>query len=402
MAQLAPFEKNPTIAVGVSGGADSMALLHLAAEWAQAQNGSVIAFTVDHAIREASAEEAKQVGKWAAKRQVPHVVLKWQEPDALAASLQQRARAARHALLEQAARERGILHLLIAHHEDDQAETVLLRLSKGSGPDGMAAMAAVTHKQHIRLLRPLLHFPRTRLIETCRERGQAWIDDPSNVSPRFARPRLRAVGDALAAEGLTAHNLALTALASGKTRAALERATADLLGRQASLFPQGYAEVRLKGWDAADSEVQRRALSLLVQVIGGGDYQLDAPALDDKGKTTLGNCLIDRTADKILIIREERNIQISQVLEPFKFIQWDRFEVWSSHPLSIGALGKHVPENASDLPQAILATQPAFRRDGQVVAVPTIGYYAEPDLKYACKARFSPGNAAGDASFAIV
>ena len=158
MARCSPFEKNPAIAIGVSGGADSMALLHLAHEWAQRQGGRVLALTVDHNIRVTSAGEAKQVGSWAAALGIEHVILKWSDPDPEASALQNRARQARHDLLANAAAAHGILHLAIGHHEDDQAETVLLRLSKGSGPDGLAGMSPVIHKLQIRLLRPLLGF----------------------------------------------------------------------------------------------------------------------------------------------------------------------------------------------------------------------------------------------------
>ncbi len=126
---------------------------------------------------------------------------------------------------------------MLAHPLDDQAETVLLRLAKGSGVDGLAAMAPVREAAEIRLLRPLLDITKARLRDTCRSFGQSWLDDPSNRSPRFARGRLRGVSAALAAEGLTPDRLAATARRAARARAALETAAAELLARCATLYP---------------------------------------------------------------------------------------------------------------------------------------------------------------------
>ena len=139
---LGPFEPAPLLAVGVSGGADSLALVLLADRWARARRGSVLALTVDHALRDGSAAEAAQVGHWLAARGIAHEVLRWDGPKP-ATAIQETARAARYRLLGQRCAGTGILHLLLAHHRDDQAETVLLRRAQGSGRDGLAGMAAI-------------------------------------------------------------------------------------------------------------------------------------------------------------------------------------------------------------------------------------------------------------------
>ena len=98
------------------------------------------------------------------------------------------ARAARYGLLEAACRGERILHLLVAHHYEDQAETVALRVARGSGAVGLAGMAAVREVHGLRVLRPLLAVPKARLMAILRQADWPWLDDPSNAEPRFAAP----------------------------------------------------------------------------------------------------------------------------------------------------------------------------------------------------------------------
>ena len=193
MAPFAPFENHPVLAVAVSGGRDSLALALLASEWAKARGGAIVALIVDHGLRPAAAREAKVTRELLARRGIEAAILCWSGAKPTH-GLQEAARAARYGLLFEACRERGILHLLVAHHADDQAETVAMRAARGSGADGLAGMAALVEQRHARLLRPLLPVPRARLTATLEALGVAWIDDPSNADPRFERVRLRAAG----------------------------------------------------------------------------------------------------------------------------------------------------------------------------------------------------------------
>jgi len=129
MDPLGPFESAPHLAVGVSGGADSLALVLLAARWARARGGTVTALTVDHGLRPEAAAEAEQVGRWMAERDIPHGVLRGTVP-LLPRNIQAEARALRHALLRGWCQHHGCLHLLLAHNLEDQAETLLLRLAR--------------------------------------------------------------------------------------------------------------------------------------------------------------------------------------------------------------------------------------------------------------------------------
>src|SRR5262249_13344993 len=192
MQAVGPFESRPRVAVAVSGGSDSMALALLAHDWATRRGGEIAALTVDHGLRTEAAAEARQVGRWLRGRGIAHRILRWRPPPgALSGGMQAAARAARYRLLADWGRQRGGLHVALAHQREDQAETVLLRLARGSGLDGLAAMAPIAERAGVRLIRPLLPIPRARLRATLAGAQQSWVDDPSNDDPAHARIRMR-------------------------------------------------------------------------------------------------------------------------------------------------------------------------------------------------------------------
>lgn len=336
MARLGPFESAPRLAVAVSGGADSMALCRLAEVWARRRGGSVLALTVDHGLRPEAAAEADEVGRWLAACGIAHAILRWSGPKP-SAGLQAAAREARYRLLEARCRAEGILHLLLAHHRDDQAETVLLRVARGSGVDGLAGMAALRELGGVRLLRPLLDVPRARLAATCAALGQPWLEDPSNRMPRFARARLREAGAILAREGLTSERLADVARRAGRARAALETATADWLGRTVTLYPEGYAELD-PALLAAPEEIALRALARCLLAVGGGRHpprleRLERPfdalgaAEGDAARLparTLAGCRLLPWRGRLLVCREAAAATERVALAPGDTVWWDR------------------------------------------------------------------------------
>ncbi|MCK5168079.1 MAG: tRNA lysidine(34) synthetase TilS, partial [Rhodospirillaceae bacterium] len=184
----------PHIAVGVSGGADSMALVLLLDDWVKPLGGSVLGITVDHGLRNYSAAEASQVGAWLKDKAINHKIVRWQSDPAQTSALQARARNARYELMAEICVGHGIKHLFVAHNMEDQAETFLMRLRRKSGLDGLGAMAKerkLDCNNNITLVRPLLSVPKVRLKDTLKTRSQPWVEDPSNNNTQFERVRTR-------------------------------------------------------------------------------------------------------------------------------------------------------------------------------------------------------------------
>jgi tRNA(Ile)-lysidine synthase len=233
-ALFAPFVRAKALLIAVSGGPDSTALLVMAAEWAKRRGKTRIeAATVDHALRPESANEAKGVGEICARLGVGHRVLQWKGVKPTS-RLQERAREARYRLLVDHAKAIGADAVMTAHHADDQAETVLFRLLRGSGLTGLRGMDVMTTRDGMTLARPLIMLKKRDLIAFANARGAPFIDDPSNVDPRFARTRLRALLARLDEEGLNAEALDRLARRARETEEALAHLTAEIETRVGS------------------------------------------------------------------------------------------------------------------------------------------------------------------------
>jgi tRNA(Ile)-lysidine synthase len=416
MARFDPFETRPLLAIAVSGGADSLALLILAERWARERGGQVMALTVDHRLREAAADEAASVARFCAARGIAHETL------ILGASvgggnLEAAARQARYARLAAWCLARGCLHLLVAHHREDQAETVLLRLARGSGVDGLAAMAPVRELPECRLLRPLLDVPQGRLRALLAAEGVAdWAIDPMNADPRFARARLRRAASLLKAAGLTPERLAVTAARLGDARAALEADVADLLARAVSSDPAGHAWLDPAALAAAPREIRLRALARLVATLSGGRYpprydRLLAAASGLGTARTLGGCRLVPRGGRVLVCREAAAVAGPEALVPGRRMLWDgRFLValaaGAPEGLTVGALGREtLPEPVRRMvPAAARAALPALRDAEDVVAVPPLGFFAEGWRSELLAAAFSfqPARSLASAGFTVV
>ena len=258
------------LGVAVSGGGDSTALLLLL--HAAARGRPLAAVTVDHRLRAESAREAAAVAALCAGRGIPHETLHWQGWDG-AGNLQDRARQARRALIAGWAREQGIGAVALGHTLDDQAETFLMRLARGSGVDGLAAMAAVTPDDGLVWLRPLLGVRRAALRDWLEAAGVAWAEDPSNADDRFDRVRARAALPALAALGLGPERLAATARAMARAREALEAATAELAAACVEEGAAGDLTLDPGPLRAAPEELRLRLLAAALVWVAGAVYR---------------------------------------------------------------------------------------------------------------------------------
>lgn len=390
MAAIGRFERRPLIAVAVSGGPDSLALMILADRWARERNGTAWGLVVDHRLRPESAAEAKTVVGWLAARSIPHALLVWHEPKPTT-RIQEAARDARYRLLAEWCTARGCLHLLTAHHRDDQAETYSIRRRAGSGSDGLAGMSAVRELVQVRLLRPLLRVPKARLVAFLDAERQPYISDPSNRNPAFERARLR----------LTVEEQPKTSAidceldANAKARIARERQLAALLARTLTLHPAGFAALDPAPLAAA-GELGERALDRVLGVLGGAVYPLRRQRLTRLREAlietptrahTLGGCRFVAWRGRVLVLREPSRTAPPLALAPGMAGLWDkrfdvRLPIHAPAPIEIGALGSqgaiNLDRNNLDkdnpLPRLLYPVLPAIWDKAGLAAVPHLGW----------------------------
>jgi tRNA(Ile)-lysidine synthase len=415
---LAPLLLAGTVlAVGVSGGPDSMALGLSTQRWAQAQGGDAVALIVDHGLRAESTAEAEQVAEWLRAQGMAAHILTWRGSKPTT-GVQAAAREARYQLLVDRCDAEGIRHLLLGHHRNDQAETFLLRLSRGSGIDGLACMAPRAHPPlskvtDVRILRPLLAVPKSRLIATLEAWGVAWVEDPSNSSLDFTRVRMRQALEGLESEGLTSERLSLTAKRMARARDALNAATNDLIDRAVRQDPTGYCEIALSDFCQAPDEISLRALGVMLRWAGGanGVLRLERAerlhtAIIDPGTEgfpgkTLGGCRVQvvgrSTGPALMICREPAAVDHRLSLRPGAKGKWDgRFRVSLRGRADSNALGgqaaplpevrclgesgwREISGAVSDarhreVPAPVRPSLPALWDHNGVAAVPLVGF----------------------------
>ena len=280
MAELSPFESSPHLLVAVSGGSDSMALTLLAAEWAAARDGQVTAVTINHQLRPESLAEAEQVANWLSQRKIHHHIINL-ENTALrdqTGNLAQNARQFRYAKLQDFAEQHGILHILLGHHQQDQAETFLQNLARGSGLDGLAAMSPISYRRQTRILRPLLSVSKSRLQATLQARHQDWLEDSSNNSPKFERNRIRLAVAARQELKLTDARLVLAADWCHKSKIVIHHEAARMMALCVVFLPPSSewparAIINANIWAKAAAETRGRILADILMKIGDQDFR---------------------------------------------------------------------------------------------------------------------------------
>jgi len=394
-APLAPF---PVAILAVSGGADSVALMRLAARWQKrhAPPAKLQVATVDHGLRAAAREEADWVARQAAALGFEHTTLTW-SGDKPSTGIQDAARQARYRLLAEHAHTvaaSGPVAVVTAHTEDDQAETLLMRLARGSGLDGLTVMAEQRALEAgCVLLRPLLGVSGARLRATLDAEAQTWIDDPSNDAERFERVRLRKARATLGALGLTNDKIALSARRLARAQAALDAGVRTLQNETGLDTHAGaYASFSYAQWRAAPEELRLRLLARLIASFGGQPEPLRlAPleALVDRLNepefegATLGGAIVCRHGEDVRVLREPGRAPLPAItLQPGGSAVWDgRFRVSAAAeataPIEVRALGaqgfaelRQQLEMPRGLPARAAASLPAFWRGAALIIAP--------------------------------
>ena len=430
MAALGPFGREPVIAAALSGGADSLALCLLADPWVRKRGGRLVALTVDHGLRPGSREEAGRVGDWLARRGIAHHVLRWRG-EKPRRGVQAAGREARYHLLREGCARHGALHLLLAHQREDQAETFLMRLARGSGVDGLAAMAPLSADRGILLLRPFLGTAKARLVATLRKANQPWIEDPSNRDPAFDRVRVRRASAALESAGMSAARLGRTARHMALARVTLEAGATDLLARAASVHAAGFCLVDPRALQAAEGEISLRALSRVLMCVAGAHYPprferltrlADAIAAGLGSARTLSGCRLAPWRGRILVCREAAAAAGPMSVRAGPSHRWDdRFTVRVSARAARPRLGFAVARlglggwrqlvaarpgiRESRLPTPVRSLVPALWRAGEVVSAPHLDFDRTPghgSSRIRFTARFEPPRPLSPGSSAVV
>lgn len=401
MKRFQPFEKAPHIAVGVSGGADSLALAILLSEWSLANGGRMTALIVDHGLREESAAEASAVSRQLFELNIENVILTWSSSN-IKSGIQAHARSGRYGLMEDWCRKSGVLHLAIAHHADDQAETFLMRLQKGSGPDGLSGIPRSRELTHCRIIRPLLDTRKEALISYLRAMDITWVEDPSNADQKFARSQVR---ETVQSKQLDVAGIVLSADRYARAREAAEVACAEWLARHGDLRPSGYLRMNKRAFFRTPDDVRLRILSRAATVIGGKTYppaihsveRLDE-SLERGRSSTVSAALFDVHGDEVIVCRENRNLP-----EPMRLsmpsTRWDgRFqidiepEVHRVKVLAFRCIAKEesdgfdLPKWFSNLPYRVRPSFPVFRLGDEILFTkPNSGEKERISLKFSPK-----------------
>jgi tRNA(Ile)-lysidine synthase len=308
LSALGPFEPQPHLAIAVSGGSDSMALLLLAQHWVQQQGGALTALTVDHRLREASTHEAQHVAQWCEARGIAHHILTPAHTHA-GNNLQAAARSWRYRALTDWCKAQHILHLLVAHHQGDLIETHLLLQARGATQDGAASMPRMRLMHGVRILRPLLAYSRNELREYLAAEHQDFIEDPSNSDTRFARVRLR---QQLSTSNAETHRTLAAIVHAGHMRAAHETALAEAAYRCVTWHVGNDVRMDAEAFYALEPELASTLLANLLRSLNGRSSRprrhetmhLYETLRTEAAKATLAGAIIVRRGACIQFMRE--------------------------------------------------------------------------------------------------
>lgn len=395
-----------SLAVALSGGADSMALTLLAQRWATAHNVSLIALTVDHRLRPESSTEALQVAQWMHQHNITHHIL---TPDHISAphNIQAAARQWRYDALSEYCRTHGIAHCLVAHTAGDNRETVEHALARGDTADGASGMAHVRMHRGVCFLRPLLEVERDTLETFLRRAGAHWVEDPSNRNMLFARVRNR---QKLHTNPARVHELNGILADARRERTAREMRVSQAASKLVDIHPLGYATLDLSGWLALDTPIADQLIADILRCIDGGPYRprgaevlrlTDALRRGDIFRRTLHRCELSTKSGTLTIARELSRVAAPLALQETGIICWDkRFDLHYTLPhdmsLTLRALG-HDGRKASPRYAALPLASPSLWHLDKCVAVPHMDTRALSGVHIALA--FSPAKALDAAPF---
>lgn len=370
------------VGVAVSGGGDSMALLHLYAQLAKSEGFQVEAVTINHGLRPAAVEEAALVASFCATHEIPHETLAWDDWDK-SGNLMAAARTARYRLIAGWAAKRGIDGVVLAHTRDDLAENFLMRLARKSGTDGLATMDIRFERHGVQWARPLTRQSRADLRDYLQRHDVAWAEDPTNDDDAFERTHARQALKELAPLGITTDVLASVSGSMRRASDALRQYT-RIESRRYIVQDQADLVLRLGLTGPLPAEIKRRLWAAAIQWVNGADHPPRQAAfldviqrLTSDGTTTVGGCQITRKGDDWRVTRELRAVQETVGLTHDIWDRRWRLDGPHAPDLQVRPLGEGITEcpdwRDTGFPRTSLIATPAIWRDATLVAAPTAG-----------------------------
>ena len=370
------------VALAVSGGSDSMALLRLVVQWAK-KSVKISVLTVDHGLRPEAAAEARQVAEWCANLSFDHHILRWEDVKPKT-GLQAKARAARYDLMSNWCIAHGVSFLLTAHTMDDQAETVLMRQARTDTAESLAGIWETAIWGGVKLFRPLLGQGKEELRSYLKSLGQPWIEDPSNDDVKFERVRVRQTLAHESKPDQRKMELAEIADRAGREARALASATELWITGQLTSYPEGFGIIPRAGFCELDPELQRRVLQQLIQIYGAGN-RAEPGELDHLSKWIMGQGLSRRTLGGAVLACRQTSVLIGREwgrISPLPVavsdsgeVLWDgRFLVRAPPKTQVVPVGTlQGVARREDIPNFVQQSLPAVLLGDGGVVIPNLG-----------------------------
>lgn len=388
LSRLLGSSRPSKIAVAVSGGADSMMACYMAKDFCSNYDIELYAVVVDHMLREESSIEAKDVADFLKDHDINVEILKW-NGDKPSSNIQAVARNERYKIISSYCKVNEIAHLITGHHADDQAETVFMRIMRGSGVDGISGINAISKIWDINVLRPMLSIDKESIIAAIEQIEWAYVDDPSNKNEKFARVQVRNFLSEPRWRFMKSKLLLLSKNA-GRSRDYLEQQTRLFLQDFCDVCPAGTFSINLNEFQSAHEEIALRSLCRILMYVGGSGVTTRLAQLERvyndlllngwKDRTLFG-CLIRVRRGNLIVMREWNDIPHLTNLIANCEVLWDgRFVVKSDvngyvKRLSVSDIKVYLDKyaSASRISYDVLKTLPfIFNDDGVIIAAPLL------------------------------
>lgn len=319
------------VAVAVSGGADSMCLTLLLDAFCKKNNIQLTALTVNHNIRKDSLSEAKWVHSFLKKKGINHIILNNEIPIGNT-SIEEDARQIRYDLLTSYCNKKNIPHLFIAHQIEDQVETFLSRLARGSGIDGLSAIKEISKRDGVFLVRPFLNVSKRDITKWLEKNAITWVNDPMNDDPIYERVKWRQFLPELECKGISVKSIALSIQRLNRTQYALQWMLEKALSQCVLYFNEGYALIEKEKFMQYPEEIKMRILADVLKKIGQYDKIISLELLERAistfpEKMTLANCVIVPHKRGVFIAKEYSKLEKRKKVKAGVLTKWDRFEI---------------------------------------------------------------------------